>query len=289
MKYPFKKIKFNATTLIVSMLATSTLLLGCPQKTVLDTDTTANFCDISNQPFAHSVCSIETKTLLEDNSQYKLALFWKPDNNNTDKGTKPLYTFDALIAQLNSQNQTLNFAANAGMYNADFAPIGYTVIDSKQILSLNLKDGGGNFHLLPNGVFWWDDSGFYVTESKEMNKILANGAKPKYATQSGPMLVIEDEIHPKFKQESTSKKIRNGVGICQIDGKDKLTFVTSATIVNFYDFAALFKDTLNCNNALFLDGGIASALYAPNINRHDKKNMGVMVGLVKDNAISANK
>ena len=50
--------------------------------------------------------------------------------------------------------------------------------------------------------------------------------------------------------------------------------------MSFYQFAALFKNNLNCPNALFLDGGIASALYAPTISKHDKKEMGVMIGLV---------
>jgi len=51
--------------------------------------------------------------------------------------------------------------------------------------------------------------------------------------------------------------------------------------VSFYQFATLFKDDLNCPNALFLDGGIASALYAPTIDKHDKKEMGVMIGLIE--------
>jgi len=170
---------------------------------------------------------------------------------------------------------------NAGMYNKRYAPIGYTVIDGEEILSLNLKEGGGNFHLLPNGVMWWDQSGnVEITESNALQQQREQGtAKPWFATQSGPMLVINDAIHPKFNPESTSLKFRNGAGVCT-DGS--IQFVNSDEPVNFYEFAALFKDKLNCPNALFLDGGIASALYAPSINRHDKKEMGVMIGVVKN-------
>ena len=79
--------------------------------------------------------------------------------------------------------------------------------------------------------------------------------------------------------ESTSLKLRNGAGVCT-DGS--IQFVNSNVPVTFYQFATLFKDELGCANALFLDGGIASALYAPTINKQDKKEMGVMIGLVEN-------
>ena len=52
--------------------------------------------------------------------------------------------------------------------------------------------------------------------------------------------------------------------------------------MTFYQFAHLFKEDLHCANALFLDGGVASALYAPDIEHKDNKNMGVMVGLIEE-------
>ena len=93
------------------------------------------------------------------------------------------------------------------------------------------------------------------------------------------MLVINDEIHPQFNPDSTSIKLRNGAGICR-DGS--IQFVNTDVPVTFYQFATLFKDELGCSNALFLDGGIASALYAPTIDKQDKKEMGVMIGLVEN-------
>jgi uncharacterized protein YigE (DUF2233 family) len=38
--------------------------------------------------------------------------------------------------------------------------------------------------------------------------------------------------------------------------------------VSFDAFARLFRDGLNCPNALFLDGGSATSLYAPSLNSH---------------------
>ncbi|MDN5694015.1 MAG: phosphodiester glycosidase family protein [Psychrobacter sp.] len=233
-------------------------------------------CQAQNTPFAYSVCRIDAKALTD--TRYSLQLFWQQSDSNADNN-QPLLTFDALLAALPS-NQTLNFAMNAGMYNENYAPIGYTVIEGRERRALNIKEGGGNFHLLPNGVMWWDKSGkVQITESKMLDNQLKSGnAQPWYATQSGPMLVINNEIHPQFKSDSTSLKLRNGAGVCS-DGS--IQFVNSEAPVSFYQFAALFKDELSCPNALFLDGGIASALYAPSIDKHDKKEMGVMIGLIE--------
>jgi len=233
-------------------------------------------CQAQNTPFAYSVCRIDAKALTD--TRYSLQLFWQQSDSNADNN-QPLLTFDALLASLPS-NQTLKFSMNAGMYNENYAPIGYTVIEGRELRALNIKEGGGNFHLLPNGVMWWDKAGkVQITESKALDSQLKSGnAQPWYATQSGPMLVINNEIHPQFKPNSTSLKLRNGAGVCS-DGS--IQFVNSEAPVSFYEFAALFKDELSCPNALFLDGGIASALYAPSIDKHDKKEMGVMIGLIK--------
>jgi uncharacterized protein YigE (DUF2233 family) len=39
--------------------------------------------------------------------------------------------------------------------------------------------------------------------------------------------------------------------------------------VNFHDFARFFRDGLGCEDALFLDGGSAPGLYAPELGRDD--------------------
>ncbi len=268
----------------IAIISILSLLTACEQS-----NSTANhqpftkgnkerYCQTYTTPFIYTVCQIKQKKLLEHTDKLQLKLFWRVDNDNTNKSVKPLYTFNKLKNSF-TEKETLVFAMNAGMYNEAFAPIGYTVINNQQILSLNLKNGAGNFHLMPNGVFWWNDDGFYITESQVMNEMLKSGSIPKYATQSGPMLVLNGKLHAKFKENSKSKKIRNGVGVCD---NGMIKFVTSDTPVNFYNFAKLFKEDLQCDNALFLDGGIATALYAPDVQRKDTKNMGVMIGLVEN-------
>jgi len=48
---------------------------------------------------------------------------------------------------------------NAGMYGEDGRPIGLYVEQGERQRRINLRDGGGNFHLKPNGVFWVDEEG----------------------------------------------------------------------------------------------------------------------------------
>lgn len=262
---------------ILAMILMSLMAIGisaCQPTDSNQTDTASAdwSCQSHSTPFAYSACHIQSDLLTD--KRYSLALFWQQSDSR-----QPLLTFDTLLTTLPS-SQSLKFAMNAGMYNENYAPIGYTVIEGKEIRALNLREGGGNFHLLPNGVLWWDKSGkVQITESNALAEQLKNGtAQPWYATQSGPMLVINDVIHPQFDPDSTSAKIRNGIGVCS-DGS--LQFINSEAPVTFYQFAALFKNDLKCPNALFLDGGIASALYAPTIDKHDKKEMGVMIGLVE--------
>ena len=102
---------------------------------------------------------------------------------------------------------------------------------------------------------------------------------PRAATQSGPMLVIDGNIHPRFLADGTSLQIRNGVGSLP-DGR--IAFAISKDPVRFNDFATLFRDRLHSRNALFLDGSISS-LYAPEIRRHDRDAvMGTIIAVVKN-------
>jgi uncharacterized protein YigE (DUF2233 family) len=83
----------------------------------------------------------------------------------------------------------------------------------------------------------------------------------KFATQSGPMLLIDGEFHPAFNKGSSNLNIRNGVGILP---NGDVIFAISSVPVNFYDFASFFKSK-NCRNALYLDGFVSRA-YIPEKN-----------------------
>lgn len=185
--------------------------------------------------------------------------------------------FDDINESLSQQNETLSFAMNGGMYHHDRSAVGLYIEGGIQGQKLNTNDGPGNFHLMPNGVFFWDDTQAGVMESRAFAKA---DITPEYATQSGPMLVIEGELHPRFIVDGTSLKMRNGVGVLE-DGK-QLYFALSKQPVNFESFGRLFRDYLKTPNALFLDGGRASHIFAPNLARNDsKEKLGPIIAVVE--------
>ena len=47
----------------------------------------------------------------------------------------------------------------------------------------------------------------------ELGRFLADRPKARFATQSGPMLVIDGALHPAFIVNSNDRKPRNGVGV----------------------------------------------------------------------------
>lgn len=189
-----------------------------------------------------------------------------------DKG-RPFNSFQALEAWLKSKNKRLRFAMNAGMFHADFSPVGLLVIEGQEEAPLNTDRGYGNFFLKPNGVFFVTAAGPRVVESSEYPK-WAKGVV--LATQSGPLLVRHGVIHPAFRADSKSRLIRNGVGACG----GKALFVISEEPVNFHEFASFFRDALQCADALYLDGTVSS-LYSTELGRSDfKARLGPILAVV---------
>jgi prepilin-type processing-associated H-X9-DG protein len=219
-------------------------------------------CDaVDHAGNSYTVCIVDLR-------ESDLQLFWQ---NNAGE---PFITFAAVNDALAAENAHLGFAMNAGMFDADHAPIGLYVENGQQLVAANTNEGPGNFHLLPNGVFYWagDTAGIMET-----NRFLAEAPQADFATQSGPMLLIDGEVHPRFLPDSDSRKIRNGVGI--ID-EHTVAFAISENSVTFYEFALLFRDRLGVRNALFLDGSV-SEIYVPELNRHGLGWFGPIVGVVE--------
>ena len=194
---------------------------------------------------------------------------------NLDGKGVPLGSFSALAESLSAEGKELGFAMNAGMFDEGLKPIGLYVENGTQAKKLNRRDGYGNFHVKPNGVFYIKGDRVGVAATDAYVKL---NEKPDFATQSGPMLVIDGKIHPKFSPGGMSYKRRNGVGV--LDAHTAI-FVISENAVNFHDFALLFRDGLKCANALFFDGTVSS-LYSPELGRNDGfAALGPMVGAVK--------
>ena len=197
-----------------------------------------------------------------------LEFFWKNEKGENFKNA------ENLISWLKSKNKKLLFSTNGGMYKKDNSPQGL-FIENKIVKSeIDTSNGNGNFYLKPNGVF-------YLTTDKNpmicKTEDFANNGKIKYATQSGPMLVINGEIHTAFKKNSTNLNISNGVGILP---NNQIVFVISKKEINFYDFAEYFKK-LGCKNALYLDGFV-SRTYLPEKNwKQIDGNFGVIIGVTE--------
>lgn len=199
----------------------------------------------------------------------------KLETFSLDAAGDPFRYFFRLQQQLASEGKILAFAMNAGMFDDNQKPIGLYIEDGRQAKKLNRRSGAGNFHLKPNGVFFIKDGKPRVLETEAFAK---SGIKPDYASQSGPMLVINGNIHPKISENGTSRKLRNGVGI---DAAGQAIFVISDGAVTFHEFAQFFRDGLRAKNALFFDGTI-SGLYSTELQRNDGfLPLGPMVGAYK--------
>jgi uncharacterized protein YigE (DUF2233 family) len=199
----------------------------------------------------------------------RLELFYQNERQ------EPFRSFGAVEAALKASGQQLICAMNAGMYHHDHQPVGWLVINSREKSPLNVAKAKGNFFLQPNGVFLVHKNEAHVittTQAQWLNPL------PKLATQSGPMLVIENQINSLFNPQSTSRHVRNGVGI---DDQKKVRFVISEKSVTFYELAAFFQQELKCTQALYFDG-VVSSLYAPSLGRHDEHaQLGPIIGVVK--------
>lgn len=184
---------------------------------------------------AYLVCTV-------DPAKFKIALRLK------DAGGKPYQKLDRLAAA-----EPFLFAMNAGMYHEDFTPVGLYVEDGVERAPLNTADAPGNFFMKPNGVFFIDragKAGVLATEAFEALKPAVLSA-----TQSGPMLVIDGNMHPRFEPDGQSKYVRNGVGV---DKTGRAVFAISREPVSLGKFARLFLDALECPNALFFDGAVSA-------------------------------
>jgi uncharacterized protein YigE (DUF2233 family) len=192
-----------------------------------------------------------------DARRHELALFSEGQDG-------PLRSFARLAARLGDRAPRLKFAMNAGMYDEEGRPIGLHVEDGRQRHALNRRDGAGNFHLKPNGVFALDAAGRVSVRTGDAWA----QARPRvrFATQSGPMLVIGGRLHPAFQRDGESRHRRNGVGL--IDG-NRAWFVISEQPVSFGRFARFFRDVLGCRDALFFDGTVSS-LWDPAARRRDE-------------------
>ena len=205
-------------------------------------------------------------------------LFWKGSDG------EPYRTFAEVAEAVAAEGKSLVFAMNAGMYADDFSPMGLYVEGGRELRPTNtvkMKSLVGpvpNFYKQPNGVFFLDEKAAGILPT---GLFLKRRPKVSFATQSGPMLVVDGKLNSIFIAGSKDRSRRSGVGVCE---GGKLRFAISDGPMNFHDFATLFRDELKCPDALFLDGGRGAGIYVPAMGREDWSGhggFGPMIGLVE--------
>lgn len=234
----------SAAMMLIAMMAfpRPALAQPCEQQTFEET--------------GYIVCAVDAE-------KADLRLFWR------DAGGEPYRTFSSVAEAVAKEGRGLTFAVNAGMYRADFSPMGLYVENGRELQPANTaaREGSSgpvpNFYKKPNGVFFLGEAGAGILPT---DIFLKRRPKVRFATQSGPILVIQNKLNPAFILGSTDRTRRSGVGVC---GAGAVYFAISEDRVNFHDFARLFRDHLKCPNALFLDGGRGTGIYNPAIGRND--------------------
>ncbi len=186
-------------------------------------------------------------------NRFDIRFFWRQPDGAP-------YTYLSALPKTGKNGGRLAFALNGGMFHPDYSPVGLYIEEGRELVRANRASGPGNFHLKPNGIFYAGEGEAGVLETGAFLKQKPNA---KFATQSGPMLVIDGRLHPRIARASASAKVRDGVCV-----RDSVAyFAISEEGVAFDTFERLFRDGLRCRNALFLDGGTAPALFVPSASR----------------------
>ena len=203
-----------------------------------------------------------------DPQKQDLQLYYKDDSGHL------LGSIGHLKDYLERRHRKLIFAMNGGMFRPDNSPVGLFIQQQITVTPLDTATGNGNFYLKPNGVF-------YLTKDNKAvicpTADFVDNGQVRFATQSGPMLLVNGAFHPAFRQGSVNVNIRNGVGLLP---DNKLVFAMSREPISFYDLASWFKNQ-GCQNALYLDGFV-SRTYLPEKDwAQTDGNFGVLIGVTE--------
>jgi uncharacterized protein YigE (DUF2233 family) len=193
-------------------------------------------------------------------------MFYKDKSNNL------FWNIWNVKQYVEKQGKQLVFAMNGGMYTPLFRPVGLFIDEGIMRGPINLKSGKDNFYWKPNGIFAIDNNGkAQVTVSDKFSS-----ANIRFATQSGPMILIDGKVHDGF-DKSNSQFTRNAVGV---RSNGDVFFCISRDVVTFQELADFMLKN-ECVDALYLDGSV-SEMYCPQINQWEcGASFGVIIGYVK--------
>jgi len=135
---------------------------------------------VTHEGSDYTVCEVDLRREV-------VRFFWKRADG------QPYGNPSALPQSLGGRSGHLLFATNAGMYDPDYRPVGLYVENGRELVRANTKAGPGNFHMRPNGVLYVSAESAGVLET---GSFLKQKPRADFATQSGPMLVINGRLHP---------------------------------------------------------------------------------------------
>ncbi len=197
-------------------------------------------------------------------------------------GSGGTHTFETISHLAQQEGKKLAFAMNGGMFKRDLSAQGLLIIDGKMVQPIDtITKGYGNFYLQPNGIFAIDYFGeAFVVKTSDFDSLIACHSI-RYATQSGPMMVIDSVINHKFTDGSANLHIRNAVGVTP---EGLLVFAISTEEISFYDLSRVMLQH-RCHQALYLDGFV-SKVYLPELSLEGLEHgrgLGPIIGVFQPN------
>lgn len=156
---------------------------------------------------------------------------------------KEFHQTQASVEQFAHRAQAL-IAINGGFFDKNFQPLGLRIGHSKSLSTLKPISWWGVFQIRQNTAS--------ISSAKNFSSY-----NTTFAVQSGPRLLIDGKI-PSLKPGHAE---RTALGITR-DGR-VIMVVTEHTPMTTTDLARLMKSSpLNCKQAINMDGGSSSQMYA---------------------------
>ncbi len=145
-------------------------------------------------------------------------------------------------------------AINGGFFTPEAKPLGLRIQNSQILAPLKSTSWWGVFYINNNKAHIVSQKQYKINEKKMK-------ALPSFAVQAGPRLLVDGKI-PKLKGDADQRS-----ALCIDSQGNILMMITEGTVVTTTELAKAiqkpYKEAgLNCINALNLDGGHSSQLYA---------------------------
>lgn len=157
---------------------------------------------------------------------------------------KNLHEEPAVAENYAVQNAAL-LAINGGFFDKSFHPLGLRISNNKQLNPIK--------YISWWGIFYISNSRAFISNSRSFNK----NQPLDFAVQSGPRLIIDNKIpslKPGYAERSALGITKNGKVIILVTQNTPLTTTALANLMQ--------SEPLNCVNAINLDGGSSTQLFA---------------------------